>query len=339
MKQRRVRVRLAALATGALLIGTAAALAAQRAMFDLAEWPLPNPASIGGDPAGALVKYGRMLFADTANTIGPAVPDLTKRFAGNNLNCASCHLQGGTQPFAVPLIGVFGQFPRYRPREGAVITLEERIEGCMERSMNGRAPPRDGREMQAFIAYMRWLSTGIPVGATLVGAGVTGIEEPARAADKQRGADVYAESCAACHGADARGQKAESGAGYQFPPLAGEDSFNDGAGMNRLLTFAAFVKHNMPFGTTFDAPALSDADAYDVAAYVLAMPRPRKADLEKDYPIRSQKPPDAPYGPYADGFPAGQHRFGPFAPIRARLEELNARSGTADASDVDGLKP
>jgi hypothetical protein len=30
-------------------------------------------------------------------------------------------------------------------------------------------------------------------------------------------------------------------------------SYNNGAGMSRLLTLAAFVRHNMPVGTTFDA--------------------------------------------------------------------------------------
>jgi hypothetical protein len=33
-----------------------------------------------------------------------------------------------------------------------------------------------------------------------------------------------------------------------------------------------------------------------------------------------------PYGPYADGFPAEQHRFGPFGPIRAKVKDLAAES-------------
>jgi len=37
--------------------------------------------------------------------------------------------------------------------------------------------------MKAFTAYMRWLSTGIPTGASLIGAGTLRIKEPARAAD------------------------------------------------------------------------------------------------------------------------------------------------------------
>jgi len=106
------------------------------------------------------------------------VSDPTSRFAGNNLACQNCHLQAGRQPFATPLAGVWGQFPQYRAREGAVVALEDRINGCMERSMNGRALPLDSREMRAFSAYMRWLSTGIPDGAKLVGAGTLRFETP-----------------------------------------------------------------------------------------------------------------------------------------------------------------
>jgi thiosulfate dehydrogenase len=140
-------------------------------------------------------------------------------FTGNNLNCQSCHLDAGTRPYAMPFTGVWGQFPQYRGREGAVDTLDVRINGCMERSMNGRALPLTSREMLAMLAYMRWLSTGIPAGATLRGAGTLRIKEPARAADPARGAQIYADVCAACHGADGSGQRAATGAGYQIPPL------------------------------------------------------------------------------------------------------------------------
>ncbi len=63
------------------------------------------------------------------------------------------------------MTGAWGQFPQYRAREGSVVAIETRINGCMERSMNGRALPLASREMIAFAAYIRWLSTGIPAGA------------------------------------------------------------------------------------------------------------------------------------------------------------------------------
>jgi cytochrome c len=48
---------------------------------------------------------------------------------------------------------------------------EERINGCMERSMNGRALPLNGAEMKAMLSYLKFLSTGIAVGTQLESAG------------------------------------------------------------------------------------------------------------------------------------------------------------------------
>ena len=60
---------------------------------------------------------------------------------------------------------------------------------------------------------------------------------------------------------------------------------------------------------------LTDAQAFDVAAFINSQPRPQMANLDRDYPDRSTTPIDGPYGPYADDFPIDQHRFGPFKPI------------------------
>jgi thiosulfate dehydrogenase len=307
-------------------IVSGAVSAAEAPTVDLTRWTAPDIATVGDDPLGKLVKYGHALVADTANQIGPTVANLALRFSGNNLNCQSCHLKGGTQAYAMPLVGVWGQFPQYRGREGDVVILAVRVNGCLERSMNGRALPLDSQEMKAFLAYMKWLSGGIPDGAKLVGAGTLPIKEPGRAADLRHGAKIYAEFCAVCHAENGQGQRAESGAGYQFPPVWGPDSYNNGAGMDRLLTAAAFAKHNMPVGTTFDAPLLTDDDAYDVAAYISSQPRPEKSNLERDYPNRLQKPVDTAYGPHADGFSAEQHKYGPYEPIRARRKGLAAQS-------------
>jgi thiosulfate dehydrogenase len=312
-----------AIAIAATVLPLSDVLAQDNSTVDLTRRTPPDIRKVADDAFGRMVKYGHALVTDTANQIGPAAPDPAKRFAGNNLTCQNCHLQGGTQPYAMPLIGVWGQFPQYRGREGEVGTLEDRVNGCMERSMNGRALALDSREMKAFLAYTKWLSTGIPDGAKIIGSGTKPVQEPERAADLRHGSQVYAEKCVACHGEGGQGQRIATG--YQFPPLWGPDSYNDGAGMARLLNAAAFAKHNMPLGTTFDSPMLTDDEAYDVAGYVNSQPRPHMGDLDKDFPNRLQKPVDAPYGPYIDGFSAEQHKFGPFGPIRAKLKDLAAR--------------
>jgi thiosulfate dehydrogenase len=216
------------------------------------------------------------------------------------------------------MIGVYGIFPQYIARENEVRTLEERIEGCMERSMNGRILPIGGKEMKALMAYIQFLSTGVPVGKAPQGRGSPPLPLLTRAADPKRGAAVYQANCAACHQPDGQGKRngvPGDAKGYMFPPLWGPDSFNDGAGMHRVITSATFIHANMPYGTHYDAPVLSNDDAWDVAAYINSQTRPHRDHLDTDYPDRSKKPVDAPFPPFADNFPLEQHRLGPFQPI------------------------
>jgi thiosulfate dehydrogenase len=51
----------------------------------------------------------------------------------------------------VPLMGAWRRFPQYRGREGEIGTLEECINGCLERSMNGHVLPLDGTERRRIL--------------------------------------------------------------------------------------------------------------------------------------------------------------------------------------------
>lgn len=300
-----------------------------------AAWVVPDPDTLPADDILAqTIRRGRDLISKTSSLIGPDAQDPAMRFAGNGLTCQSCHLQAGTQQYGLPLAGVWGVFPQYIGRENEVRTLEERVNGCMERSMNGHALPVDGPDMKAILTYIRYISGPQQVGKSLEGRGAPPLPLPERAADPERGRQVYAETCAACHGADGQGQRleaadaAEQGKRYQFPPLWGPDSYNDGAGMARTITAARFVQANMPFGTTWEQPQIPVEDAYDVMAFVNAQPRPHRVGLEADYPDRSKKPVDAGYPPFVGPFSPDQHRYGPWKPIqdwlRANAAELRA---------------
>ena len=135
-------------------------------------------------------------------------------------------------------------------------------------------------------------------------------------AQVKRGAQVYAEKCASCHGADGQGLPIPESA-RDYPPLWGDKSYNEGAGLFRLSRFAGYVKANMPFGATHLNPQLSDEEAWDVAAFVNSKPRPPHPFLATDWPKIEKKPYDHPFGPFADTFPAAQHKYGPFGPIAA----------------------
>lgn len=323
-----------------ILAVVASASSAQTASPASASAPAPAPApakytvgppeaydvsKLPGDPYGRMVRYGKELTDHTFAYIGPEVKDPKMRYAGNNLACASCHEASATKPFAIPWVGAHATFPQYRGREDAVSTLEERVNGCMERSMAGKALPLDSKEMKAFVTYMHFLSRGIPVGAKVEGQGVPAYKAPNRRADLKAGEATFQAKCSSCHGANGQGVRAgDPGtlSGYTFPPLWGPDSFNHGAGMNRLLTATAFIKANMPFGTTHDKPQLSDDEAYDVAAFVLSHERPLKAHTERDFPARWNKPVDAAFPPYVDGASADQHRYGPYPPLQEKMKQL-----------------
>ena len=310
---------------------TAATPQAAAAASSSDAWSVPDVDKLPDDAWGTTVRMGRDLTVATYAHLGPEVSDPSKRFTGSNMACQNCHLEAGTKQYGLPFVGVFADFPQYRRREGEVGTLEDRINGCMVRSMNGRPLPVDSEEIKAFVAYIKFLSTGRPIGGKTPGRGSGEMPELIRAADPKAGAQVYAENCAACHGADGQGKRVGvvgDGKGYEFPPLWGPDSFNNGAGMARLISAANFIRSNMPNGATHDAPALTPEQAWDVAAYVESQNRPRKADVDKDYPVGTEKAVDAPYGPYVDGFRQDQHKYGPFQAIRDKLKTMKKVSAS-----------
>jgi thiosulfate dehydrogenase len=294
------------------------------------EWAVPDVDALPMDAFGRTVRVGRDLIVNTAATIGPEASDPAKRFSGNGLECQSCHLDAGTKKFGLPLAGVWGLFPQFISRENEVRTLEDRINGCMERSMNGRMLPPDGPEMKAMLTYIRFISAGFPTGRGAEGRGAPPLPLPTAASDPKHGEAVFAETCAVCHQADGQGKRwgpedAAQRHRYQFPPLWGPDSYNDGAGMARPITAANFIRANMPFGTDYAHPVLSAQDAFDVAVFVDSHPRPHRLGNERDFPDRALKPADATYPPFLGPFPPLQHLTGPWQPIQ-QWQKDNAQS-------------
>lgn len=293
-------------------------------------WTVPEIGALPRDAHGLQVREGRDLVTATYAYIGPNVPDPSKRYAGNNLACSNCHLEAGTKKFGLPLFGLYNDFPQYSARSGGEISIEDRINSCMTRSMNGRPLSHDAPEMQAIVAYIKFLSTGVARNQRVPGLGTGQMPELRRAAAPARGEPHYLRNCAACHNTDGsgvRGSIAGSDLGYVMPPLWGRDTFNDGAGMARIINLANFIHFNMPHGADYLNPQVSVDDAWDIAAFVLSHPRPHLAGIEHDFPNLLTKPVDTPYGPYADHFSERQHKYGPFAPIRAEIARLQRERG------------
>lgn len=299
------------------------------AEIDLTEWEVGDMDALPDDEYGRAVRYGYELSVETFAHIGPEVEDESMRYSGNNLACTSCHQDAGTKPYSMPWVGVTAVFPQYRAREDDLQSVEDRINGCMERSMAGTALPLDSAEMRAFSAYMHFLSRGIPVGAEVIGAGTLAEPAPDRPADPIAGELIFEEQCSACHGDDGLGMReGEVGdlAGYIYPPVFGPDSYNDGAGMYRIAMAYRYILANMPQGADHEYQILTPDEAYDVAAYINSQPRGEKAGMENDFPDRLRKAPDMPFEPWAGDFPAEQHKYGPFKEIADwQASELKAR--------------
>jgi thiosulfate dehydrogenase len=217
-------------------------------------WYARDVTKLSASPENDLIRNGHALIVDTPTHIGKSASDPQK-------------------PFAAPFVSTFATFPMLV--DDQVLTLRERINGCMRRSMNGKDLPWDSPEMAALIAYMKFLGQGTPEGVRVAGMGLLSLADPPLAADSGRGEKVYAELCASCHKDDGQGERNQpSKPGYSIPPLWGGDSFNAAAGMAKLAYAAAYIRANMPFGVRYLDPVLSVQQAWDVAAYMTSKPRP-----------------------------------------------------------------
>lgn len=276
------------------------------------EWRAPDTSQIPHTAAGDQIRYGRELIVHTARFLGPKGIVAS---VSNGMNCENCHLEAGTRPWGNNFGAVAATYPKFRARSGSVESIEKKINDCLERSLNGSTIDSAGREMQAMVAYIRWVGKDVAKGKKPGNAGIRALSYLPYAADTARGRQVFVLKCTPCHGADGQGKINSSDTGYQYPPLWGPHSYNMGAGIYRLSRFAGYVRDNMPFDSTRQQPRLSDEEAWNVAAFINSQPRP-SMDLQRDWPDIGAKPVDHPFGPYTDTFSETQHKYGPFGPIQ-----------------------
>ena len=246
--------------------------------------PPPESAMPSGD-FGKSVKLGEQIFRHTGQFAG--------KFVGNSLSCANCHLDAGRKADSSPLWAAFVSYPAYRSKNGHVNTFAERLQGCFNYSMNGKAPPLGDPVLVSLESYSYWLATGAPVGGKVAGRGYPKLPAPAQKADYARGAAVYAQHCALCHGADGQGKS--SNGQTVFPPLWGAHSFNWGAGMHEIQNAAGFIKANMPLGL---GGTLTDQEAWDVATFMDSHERPQDPRFKGSVAQTRAKYHDTPHSLY-----------------------------------------
>lgn len=274
-------------------------------------WKAATEQSIPRGSAGDMIRYGKLLITHTSIYFGPRG---TIAHLSNGMNCQNCHLAAGTRLFANNFAGFTSSYPKLSGRNGKVETASERISECFERSLSGTAPDTSKREIKSILAYMKWIGRDVKKGQHLFGGGTEKLSFMNGPADPVKGKAVFMIKCQNCHGRNGEGSLTQDGKSYIYPPLWGEHSYNDGAGMYRVINLAGFVKNNMPFGASYQTPQLTDQEAWNVAAFINSQPRPHR-DQHNDWKDLKLKPIDFPFGPYADAFSERQHKYGPFNPI------------------------
>jgi thiosulfate dehydrogenase len=293
------------------LFSTGPVSAADSTTFQKQFWKAPDTSQFENHAQRDLLRYGRKLITRTSYYLGPQ--GIVSQ-QSNGMNCQNCHLESGTKIFGNNYSSVASLYPRFRERSGSKESIEKRINDCLERSLNGKPLDSLSHEMRSLVAYLKWVGSEVPKGKKAKGSGLWKIALLDRAADTVRGKIVYTQNCKVCHGDDGEGLLRFNGKEYLYPPLWGKNSFNTAAGLYRLSNIAGYVYTNMPQGTTFERPLLTEEQAWDVAAFIVSKTRPHKT-FAGDWPNLRTKPFDHPFGPYTDSFSESQHKLGPFQEI------------------------
>lgn len=238
-------------------------------------WKVPELNTISDIKSKDRILYGKELMNYTDVLVGPRAELEALRYAGNNLTCSNCHFDAGTNPNSYNLVGVTSRYPQYSERLKSLETIEDRINDCFERSLNGKPLPVDSEEMKAYVAYFEFISQYVPKGYHVQYEGLQPIAQPQHTPDIESGKMGYIRFCETCHGGTGEGALSMElnriTPKYLVPPVWGDDSFNTGAGMHDIHTAAQFIFFKMPYG---DEGVLTLELAYDIAAYINSQPRP-----------------------------------------------------------------
>lgn len=270
-----------------------------RASFEQVIFRVPDPDAAPA-PLHELVVEGYYVLLDTPMHASEFVKKQSQ------LSCRNCHFDAGRERQTISLVGAAAQYPKAvpGPQGVALATLEQKVQQCFVANIGGSPPPAESRTMQATIAYLQWISAGLPLQRPLPWLGLSPLTAPAEP-NPDRGRQIYASVCSRCHGPNGQG-------GGLAPALWGDDSFTTESSMARPPMLASFVQQFMPFRK----PTLEVQQAGDTAAFVLSQPRwqphakvpppPAAKPATPEAQSRPSVPPAMPYGLPAELFPSAE---------------------------------
>jgi len=225
---------------------------------------------------GDVIKLGEDIVNHTDTN------SLSKSYVKSRLQCVNCHRKGkDNRAGTIHTIGTFiataTSFPAYSKRHKDVISLQNRIDGCFTRCLNGSKSVVNTKVGIAVESYITWLSTGLPIKMSSTAPRTPSKIEMWRKNTKKfsalfkkathknylNGKRLYMKKCASCHGNDGQGRGT-------FPPLWGNTSYTADGSMAKLPNAATWIQDNMPLNNAH----LTDKESADITLYINAQSRP-----------------------------------------------------------------
>ncbi len=209
----------------------------------------------------------------------------TRFVRGTHTTCTHCHQDAGDKQDANGkriqgsnnLGASWVMADMYDRFTGLILSHELRQMQCYINSSNGFKPNIADDLIRDVTAYSRFLSAalGMKIGNRYLEQGMDEIPASAtgrRGDDYVRGAAVYREHCASCHGPQGFGLVADGRVIY--PAVAGRNSFSLDSRMNFGAVntiMPGFICRNMPPG---QEGTLDPQSCRDVSYYLSTLPRP-----------------------------------------------------------------
>ena len=224
---------------------------------------------------GEIVKLGEDIIIHTDTN------SLSKSYINSKLQCVNCHRRGednraGTTNKIGTFIGTATSFPAYSKRYKNIISLQNRIDGCFQRCLNGEKSVVNTEVGIAVESYITWLSTGLPINMSPL-APRTPLKIEMWSKNRKKfislfkkvthknyldGHRLYLNKCASCHGKDGQGVGT-------FPPLWGKLSYTADGSMAKLPNGATWIQDNMPPNNS----NLTDSQTVNITLFINAQPR------------------------------------------------------------------
>lgn len=235
------------------------------------------------------IQRGCNIFDDTQGQLAKSGArerwNATRYSRSTHASCDHCHRglgdqqdADGNRPVGSNGLGAsWVMADMYDRFTGLLLPFELRQMQCYINSSNGFKPNAAEDIIRDVTAYSRFLSAALDlkIGNRYPEQGMDEIPASAtlrRGDDYVRGAHVYREKCAVCHGVQAFGTVVNGKVVY--PALAGRQSFNLDSRMNfaRVNTvMPGFICRNMPPG---QEGSLDNQECRDIAYYLTTLPRP-----------------------------------------------------------------